>query len=58
MLTVRLPPATKAMLKALALQQNAPLWQVVEQAVTAYVATRPAAERRLLADLAKSVEQR
>lgn len=57
MLTVRLPPATKATLKALALQQDAPLWQVVERAVVAYVATLPAADRRLLAGLGKSIER-
>jgi predicted transcriptional regulator len=58
MLTVRLPPATKAALKALALQQDAPLWQVVEKAVAAYIATLTAAQRRLLADLANSIERR
>ena len=50
----RLPPATKAALKAHALQQSAPLSKMVEQAVT----TLQAAERRLLTDLAKSIERR
>lgn len=57
MLTVRLPPATKATLKALALQQTVPLWRVVEQAVAAYVATLPADERRLLGQLARRAER-
>lgn len=53
MLAVRVPPGTKAVLKALALQRKAPLWAVVAEAVVAYVATLPEADRRLLAQLAK-----
>ena len=44
------------MLKALALQRHAPLWKVVDDIVVAYVATLPAADRRLLSQLAGSIE--
>ena len=51
-------PSPSDTLKALALQQDAPLWRVVEQAVAVYIASLTAPERRLLTDLARSIERR
>ena len=52
-LTVRIPPATKRRLLALAQLTSTPAWKLVDAALLAYFDTRPAAERRLLAEFAK-----
>ena len=53
MLAVRLPPGTKAVLKALALRHGEPLWRVVDAAVAEYVMGLPADERKLIQQIAK-----
>lgn len=51
-LTVRLPATTRGQLHGLSVLRRTPIWQLVDQAVTALLATLPADERRLVTQLA------
>lgn len=48
-LTVRIPPATKDTLLALAAMRKTPAWRLVDDAILAFVEHLPTAERRVLA---------
>jgi predicted DNA-binding protein len=54
-LTVRLPPETKARLNTLSLLTGAPIWQIIDKAIDAYVQHLPESERALLGSLADRI---
>jgi predicted DNA-binding protein len=54
-LTVRLPPETKAKLNTLSLLTGAPIWQIIDKAIDAYVQHLPESERVLLGSLADRI---
>jgi predicted DNA-binding protein len=54
-LTVRLPPETKAKLNTLSLLTGAPIWQIIDKAIDAYVQHLPESERALLGSLADRI---
>jgi hypothetical protein len=56
-LTVRLPADTRQQLHGLSVLKRVPVWRLVDQAVTALVATLPADERRLMAQLAAKMDR-
>ena len=56
-LTVRLPAATRQQLHGLSVLKRVPVWRLVDQAVSALVATLPADERRLLTQLAAKMDR-
>lgn len=45
-ITVRVPPATRAMLKVLSARRGVPAWLMLRQLVICYVRQLPARERR------------
>lgn len=47
-LTVRIPPATKHRLEALAVLRRQPIWKLIDGAVLAYLDQLPNSERRLV----------
>lgn len=56
-LTVRIPPATRQQLHGLSVLKRVPVWQLVDQAVTALIATLPAEERKLLTQFAATMDR-
>jgi hypothetical protein len=56
-LTVRLPPATKDALRSLSALRRVPVWELIDTAVHAYIATLPADERRVLAQFAAKMNK-
>jgi hypothetical protein len=56
-LTVRIPRATRQALHGLSLMKRVPVWQLVDTAVGAYLATLPADERRLLTQFAATMDR-
>jgi hypothetical protein len=54
-LTIRLPRATRQQLHGLSVLKHTPVWQLIDTAVGAYLATLPADERRLLSQFAATM---
>ena len=51
-LTIRIPPESKHQLEALSVLRALPMWRLLDDAIHGLVDALPAAERRLIVDMA------
>ena len=56
-LTIRVPPETRAMLKALSAQQSLPLWQMLRHLTVCFVRDLPASQRRSILRVSRAALQ-
>lgn len=56
-LTVRIPRVTHRQLHSLSALKHVPVWRLVDEAVSAYLAELPADERRLVSQFAAKMDR-